>query len=685
VGPVARLRIATLVVVLLVYVAVVAAVHIAQGTADLGVGDVVRWVFDRVAGTPDPAVEAVITSSRLPRVVAGVVVGVALGVCGAVMQSFSRNLLASPDTMAVNPAAFLALTASAAFGVRPAIFGDLGIAFIGGLAGALLVLVMAGTDYGTVRLVLAGITLGLVFGALSTTLIILFPMEVNGLYAWSAGSLSQNGFGATRQLGPVILVALALVAMLTRRLDLMMLGDDEAASLGVPVRRTQLQLLLLSVLLAAAAVTMAGPIGYVGLVAPTLVRLLASRVPGLHRHAVLLPVAGLAGVALLLTADVVLRALVGAQRSIQVPTGVTTSLIGGLVLLLLAVRLRASRLGGGNDTLDVHSVGWRSFPVGLALCLVGLGVSVVVALLVGDRMLLVGDLGVWLSGNAGPIVSGVMSTRFPRVVAALLAGLALAVAGSVIQGVTRNPLADAGIIGISGGAAMCGVLVVTFLPAAGFWFLSASAGFGALLAAAVVFGLTVRGGFATDRLILVGVGFAICSEAVVTMVIVATDPFNQTKALTWLSGSTYGRTFDHLVPLGVGCLVLVPLVLAASRQLDLLSVDNDLPVVLGLPVPQARFLLLVSAVLLTGAAVAAIGPVVFVGLVAPHAARSLVGRRHARVIPVAALLGATVVVWGDLLGRTVIAPMQLPASLLTAVIGAPYFFYLLVQRRSSRG
>lgn len=653
--------------------------HVAQGTADLSVGDVWRWVV----GAADEQTAAVITASRLPRLVAGLVVGLALGAAGVVTQSFSRNVLASPDTLAVNESAFLAVTAATVVGFHPPLLGSFGVAFAGGLGGALLVLALAGGRYGTVRLILAGTALSLVLAAVTTTLLILFPQELKGVFAWSAGNLGQTGFDGVRQLGPVVLVGLAGVVLLGRRLDLLALGDDAAASLGVRVRRTQLQALALSVLLAAAAVSLVGPIGFIGLVAPTLTRLVAATVPALHRHRVLVPVSALTGVLLVLAADVAIRALVGSQRAVQVPTGVMTSVLGGTALVVLGLRLRAATLGSHDSSLDVQGVGRRRHRLVLAGCLVVVVAAVLGGVLLGDRALLLGDVVTWVRGEAGPVVTGVMGTRVPRVLAALLAGIALAVAGTAIQGVTRNPLADSSILGVSGGASLLAVVVVTFLPFLGFWAVAGAAGVGALVAAGIVFGLTARSGFATDRLVLVGIGVSFCTSALVVLVIVSTDPFDQAKALTWLSGSTYGRSFTHLVPLAVGCLVLVPLVLALHRRLDLLSVGDELPVLLGLTVSRARLALLGCAVLLTGVAVAGIGVVGFVGLVAPHAARTLVGRRHRRVVPVAALLGGALVVSADLLGRTVMAPTQLPAGLLTAVVGAPYFFWLMVRSRRS--
>ena len=678
--PARPLRMASVAILLLAYIAVISAVHVAQGTAAVGFTDLWQWAI----GGADAQTAAVIVDSRLPRVAAGLAIGAALGCAGAMMTALARNVLASPDTLAVNQAAFLMLTIAAVAGIQPGRLGEVGLAFAGGLAGAVLVLVLAGAGYRTVRLVLAGIALMLVFDSLATTLMIINPLETQGLYAWSAGSLAQTSFEAVRLMTPLVVVCLAASLLLARRLDIMMLGDDQAIGLGVPVRRTQLYLVLLSVLLSAAAVTVVGPIGFVGLVGPAVVRLLAGRIAGLHRHVFLIPASGLLGIALVLTADVVLRAMLGSQQSVEVPTGVMTSLLGAVAMAALATKLRASGLGVRGDTLDILGVGMRRPWVVVATAAALVVALAYVALLAGDRMLLPGDLLAWATGQAGPITDGVMSTRLPRVAAALLAGVALAVAGVLVQGVTRNPLADTSIIGISGGAAVGAVVVVTFFSSAGFWTLALAAGAGSLVAAAVVFGLSARGGFENDRLILIGVAVAYFAAELVTLMIVATDPWNETKALTWLSGSTYGRSFEHLVPLAVGCLVLLPVAMAGAHRLDLLSVDDDVPVVLGVRIARARLLLLGCAVLLTALSVAAIGLIVFVGLVAPHAARSLVGRRHRWVLPVAALLGAALVVCADALGRSVIAPIQLPATLLTSCLGAPYFFWLMYRGRRAR-
>jgi iron complex transport system permease protein len=267
------------------------------------------------------------------------------------------------------------------------------------------------------------------------------------------------------------------------------------------------------------------------------------------------------------------------------------------------------------------------------------------------------------------------------VLAALLAGAALAVAGTSVQAVCRNPLAEPGLLGITAGAGVGAVALITFAPAAGTVALTAVAGIAALATFALVYGLAWRGGLSSDRLVLVGVGVSAAATALTTLVIVASDPWNTTKALTWLSGSTYGRTLGQVVPVALALLLLTPALVWASRRLDVLALDDDTPRVLGMRLERSRLVVLGAAALLTSTAVSAVGVVGFVGLVAPHVARALVGGLHARVLPIAALVGAVLVSLADTAGRSVIAPAQIPAGLVTAMVGTPYFVYLLWRSR----
>ncbi|MEU9556233.1 iron ABC transporter permease [Streptomyces fumanus] len=661
--------------VLVLVVAVLAVLDLTQGTSAVGPAE----VWKAFTGRADASDASVVVASRLPRAAAGLLVGAVLGVAGAVLQTVSRNVLASPDTLAVNAGSYLALGLVGATGVSLPLLASSGVAFAGGLAAAAIVLGLSGLGTGTVRLVLAGTALMLGLNSVTEGLLLLFPERTEGLYQWNQGSIGQNGFDGVLQMLPVAVIGLVGLLLTARRIDALALGDDAARGLGVPVRATRVTVVVLASLLSAAAVTLAGPIGFVGLCAPALVRPLARRFRGFARSRGSLPAAALTGAVLVLGSDVLLRALVPADLSVAVPTGVVTSLVGAVFLVAMALRLRDTAGAGAPERLRIP--GRTAFLAVLAVLVVAVVGVAVAAVLVGDSKLLLGDVANWAQGRAGRAVSFVLDTRVPRVLAALCAGAALALAGTLVQAVTRNPLADPSVLGVSGGAALGAVLLVTTAPVAAGWSIAGAAFAGAGVAALVVFGLAARGGFQQNRLVLVGIGVASATTATISLLIVLTDPFNATKALTWLSGSTYGRSLPDVVPVALALVLGTAVAVARRTELDLVSLDEDTPRLLGLRLAPGRLGFLVVSVLLSATAVACAGTIGFVGLVAPHAARALVGRRHVRVVPVAMLLGATLVCAADLLGRTVIAPAQLGAGLMTAVIGTPYFLYLLVRSR----
>lgn len=677
-GRLAVPRVAAVFVAAILLLLVVGAVHLTQGTSTVGALDLLRLA----TGADDEAAR-VLLASRLPRLLAGLAIGVALGFAGAALQSIARNPLASPDTLAVNAGAHLAIVAVAAFGVSLPALPAGGLAFCGGLAAAGLVMAMSsGGQAGTTRLILAGSATALALGSVTTLLLLLFEQATIGLFAWGNGSLVQSDLTALTQLAPVLVGAVVVLMLLGHRLDILALGDDTATVLGLNVRRTRLTVMVLAVLLSAAAVTLTGPVGFVGLCAPVIVRLLAPVVPGVHRHRILLPLSGIAGVIIVLGSDVLLRAVMGGQAGVDIPTGVVTTLFGAAILIWLARRHRDAgptrRPPGGHAA--VRSAAFhRSVLTVTAVLTVG---AVAVGMLAGDTWVLLGDVLNWLNGSTGPAYTFVLDQRWPRVAAAVLAGAALAVAGTTVQAVCRNPLAEPGILGITAGAGLGAVSLLTFVPLAGVWAVSGVAGLGAMLAFALVYGLAWRGGLSSDRLVLIGFGAWQGGMAVITYLVVAFDPWNTGKALTWLSGSTYGRMPTQVLPVLIALLVLTPAVVAARRELDLMALDDDTPRVLGVPLERTRLIALGAAALLTSTAVSAVGVIGFVGLVAPHAARALVGGRHSRVLPVAALLGAALVSIADTVGRTLIAPAQIPAGLVTAMIGAPYFVWLLWRSRA---
>ncbi|BCL30626.1 iron ABC transporter permease [Streptomyces aurantiacus] len=669
---------------LLVVTVLVGMWHLTQGTSGVGVGDLVRYLAGKRDTTGGAPVGEIITGSRLPRLFAGVAVGFALGAAGALLQSVTHNALASPDTLAVTAGAYFTLSLVAAFGLTVPLWASGAVAFAGGLVAAALVLLLAGRAAGTTgtRLVLAGSATAMALDAATSMLLILFKQNTTGLFAWGSGSLAQLNIDASVRAFPLVAVVLCVALALSRRLDVMNLGDDAAATLGVPIRTTRVAAVVCAVLLTGTAVTLAGPIGFVGLGAPVLARLVAGRVPALRRHLFLIPAAGLLGALLILLADASLRAVQGADGAASIPTGVPTALLGSVVIVVLALRLRDT--GGLRQPPHARVVARsrRAFLLVVLGAVTLLAGAALVAVLAGSLWLRTGDIALWAQGAAPDLIGQALDDRVPRVIAAVLAGAALGLAGCVVQGAVRNPLAEPGVLGITAGAGLGAAAVVTSGLPGGRPLLIAAAVTTGLVTFAVIALLSWHGGFLPDRFVLIGIGGGYGLSSVTTFLLLRADPYNTPQLFTWLSGTTYGRTLPDVVPVAVALALALPVLLAMRGQLDLLAVDEDTPRIVGVRPARVRFAALTIAAVLAALSVIAIGVVGFVGLVAPHLARSLVGARHGRAIPVAMLLGGLLVCVADALGRTVVAPAQVPAGLMIALVGGPYFVWVLRRSRA---
>ncbi|MGW6256204.1 iron ABC transporter permease [Streptomyces sp. NPDC055085] len=659
--------------------------HLTQGTSGVGVADLLRHLAGEQEKAGGPPVAEIISGSRVPRLLAGVAVGFALGCAGTLLQSVTHNALASPDTLAVTAGSYFTLTLIAAFGLAVPLWASGAVAFAGGLVAAALVLLLAGRAAGTAgtagtRLILAGSAMAMALDAASGMLLILFDQNTTGLFAWGSGSLAQLNIDAAMRALPLVSLVSCVALALSRRLDVMNLGDDAASTLGVPIRTTRVTAVLCAVLLTSTAVTLAGPISFVGLGAPVLARLIAARVGALRRHLYLVPAAGLLGALLILLADATLRAVQGADGAASIPTGVPTGLLGSVVIVVLALRLRDTGRLQQPPHAKVAARSRRAFLLVVFGTLVLLAGAVLVATLAGSLWLRTGDIALWLRGAAPDLIGQALDDRVPRVAAAVLAGAALGLAGCVVQGAVRNPLAEPGILGITAGAGLGAAGVVT----------SDLGGRTVLIAVAVLAGLATftviallawRGGFLPDRFVLIGIGCGYGLSSITTFLLLRADPYNTPRIFTWLSGTTYGRTLPDVLPVAVALTIALPVLLAMRSRLDLLAVDEDTPRIVGVDVERTRLGALAIAAVLAALSVVAVGVVGFVGLVAPHLARSLVGARHGRSIPVAMLLGALLVCVADALGRTVVAPAQVPAGLMIALVGGPYFIWVL---RTSR-
>ncbi|GMB07997.1 FecCD family ABC transporter permease [Thermolongibacillus altinsuensis] len=274
--------------------------------------------------------------------------------------------------------------------------------------------------------------------------------------------------------------------------------------------------------------------------------------------------------------------------------------------------------------------------------------------------------------------------RLPRIVISLLVGAGLAVAGCIMQTISRNALADPSILGITHGAGVMVVLYLSFFPTqldVPVLFLPILAFIGGLLAAALVFGLSYEKyeGLLPTRLVLTGVAVAAGLSALMTVLSLRLSRELYQFVAVWLTGSIWGATWDHVLALLPWIIVLFVFVYYKALVLDVLSLGKNVATGLGASVSKEQVILLAAAVGLAAACVSVSGGIGFVGLIGPHLARRLIGLNHKYLLPASALAGALLLLTADTIGRTILQPSEIHAGIVVAVIGAPYFLYLLAR------
>ncbi|MDU3948821.1 Fe(3+) dicitrate ABC transporter permease subunit FecD [Haemophilus parainfluenzae] len=272
-----------------------------------------------------------------------------------------------------------------------------------------------------------------------------------------------------------------------------------------------------------------------------------------------------------------------------------------------------------------------------------------------------------------------MEYRLPRAVLAILLGGALAISGVLVQSVVRNPLASPDILGINNAAGLVAVSVLMFLPNLAFYWMPIFAFLGGVLSFVILW-VVCGFNFRPIKMAIIGVALS-ALWAAISHYLMLTNPVEINTAMLWLTGSLWGRSWSYLNVVLPWLLVLLPLPFIFCRDLDTLGLGENKASTLGVTVNKVQISVLVLAVALSTTAVAICGPIAFLGLVAPHLARRLVGGRHRTLLPAALIIGALLLQLSDILARVIDPPTELPAGILTAIIGAPYFFYLLMRTK----
>ncbi|MEE4409902.1 MULTISPECIES: Fe(3+)-hydroxamate ABC transporter permease FhuB [unclassified Serratia (in: enterobacteria)] len=626
------------------------------------------WAQALSAPNHDDVRQMLFHYSLLPRLSVSLLAGAGLGLVGVLFQQVLRNPLAEPATLGVSAGAQLGLTIATLW-MLPGGEMTRQLAAMAGaiLVGGLVFGVAWGKRMSPVTLILAGLVLGLYCGAVNSLLALFNYDQLQGLFLWSTGALNQQDWSTAQFILPRLAVAGLLALLLLRPLTLLGLDDGVARNLGLGLSMARFCALAVAIIFSAMLVNAVGVIGFIGLFAPLMAKMLGAR-----RLAHRMMLAPLLGALLLWLTDQVMIWLTQVWR--EIPTGAATALFGAPLLLWLLPRLRSAatpppmNLGDKVPAERGHLLSWVTLAG--AVLLVGIAVA-----------LMFGQNAAGWHWSYGAELESLMPWRWPRVLSALAAGMMLAVAGTLIQKLTGNPMSSPEVLGISSGAAFGVVVMLFIVPGDAFGWLLPAGSLGAAATLLVIMVAAGRGGFSTERMLLAGIALSTAFTTTIFLLLASGDP-RMGGLLTWISGSTYSVTSEQAIRTAAIAATLIVLAPLCRRWLTILPLGSATARSVGIALTPVRVVILLLAATLTAMATLTVGPLSFIGLMAPHMARMLGFRRALPQMVIAALLGGLLMVFADWCGRMVMFPYQIPAGLLATFIGAPYFVYLLRKQTS---
>ncbi|WP_368652513.1 iron ABC transporter permease [Ornithinibacillus sp. 4-3] len=630
---------------------ILSAIHVSQGQASDGFISFWTNVWN------NPTEQAFALGSRLPRLVMGLLAGASLAVCGLLLQTMTKNPLASASTLGIHAGAFFFVVLGTVF--FPAIKGSnpLFLTLAGGLLAAFLVSYLVGKSFDPVRVALTGLIVTLLFSSLTSALQLLFQEEVSGLFLWGSGTLLQLDWSGVQFSLPILITTILILILFGHRFDLLLLGEEVATGLGQNVQYVKWLGWGGAIVLASTTVTVVGPIGFVGLLAPHLVRLLGFQT---HRSMIIANI--FVGSSLLIAADIIIRYL---SPQTELPVGAMTAIIGAPALVYLALKMarnsKAGQVVGGKNRIQNKKL---FFPVVIiaiiAMFLVSIGYG-------GTSFTPISE---WI-GNMF-----IIEFRLPRVLTCILIGMMMAVSGLLLQTVLRNPLADASVLGITSGANVVAVFFLLVFPWSPAIFVPIGALIGGLGTMFLLLLLSRKKGYDPLILLLVGIAISAISASIIQILLVRAN-VHATAALTWLAGSTYGTNWTGMyIALGT-VLIVFPLIIRYFNIFEMMYFQEEIVTGLGVSVQKTRLMMIIIAVILSSISVSIVGAIGFIGLLAPHIARQLVGPSFRFSIPLTLIIGSSLLLIADFLGRFLLAPMEIPAGIIVSLIGAPYLLYLL--------
>lgn len=530
------------------------------------------------------------------------------------------------------------------------------------LATALVIFVAGFAQLATLSLIIVGMCANLFFGGIGLAFLLLDQTGSQHLFIWAAGDLTQTGWEQPIWLAPQILIALLLCAFLVRSVTLMRLGQTSAKSRGLPIFPVIAFAAVLASWLTAASISTVGVIGFIGVISPNIGRAIGAR----SVRAIFLSSVIIGGTALV-AADT-LPILLDDWSKDLIPTGSATALLGAPAFIVIALK----QMGHFSQTSFTVVFGPRRQSISIVAALAFTGVLAAILALLVYR-------------NASGLAFGagnelIFSFRWPRVLAAACAGAAMAISGAMLQRVLRNPLASPDIIGVTSGATLSVVIAVIFLNLPFDTFVLPAALLGGAIIGCVLFAISYLNFGSPGLMILLGMSLAATLDALMQFVL-AKGGDEGYALMSWLAGST--ALVDGDTSLQFMCLTLLGCVAALMcfRLLDMISFGNDIAAHRGASRRFSAVPVLLISCFLAALTTAFVGPMSFVGLLAPHAAR-LIGAQTARWhLIYSAFLGGVVMIISDHLGRVLLYPENLPAGLISSIAGGGFLFYLLLQNR----
>lgn len=609
-----------------------------------------------------PINQAAVKAALLPEMTTSFLAGGLLTIASSGLQHIVRNNLASDSTLAVSSGAQLALMIAVIFFPAAELFSSFWIALLGSLAAIVLVLFIAkASKLNPLTLILGGLIVNILFGAIASLLTLFYFDFLFGVMVWGSGSLLQDGWATSITLAITVVVAFFIFVLLSRPLTILSLDDEQARRLGAPVNLLRYLVIFVCAAITALVVSKVGVIGFIGFAGASLAHFAKIR------HLLLrLLIAFLAGGFLLFFTNNLIG-IVSRIYDTLLPVGAFTATLGAPLLIFLVLRQRKAQFEASNTAyFPVKRLNSWKLPI-LLLCA---GVILFCLLQI---------IAPTMNGWAISIDENLMSSyRLPRSLSAIATGAMLAVSGSLLQILTRNPMASPEVLGVSSGATIAAVLSFLLFPTL------SSIGFllfgvlGSLTVLALIMWLSRK--LQPSALMITGVAIGALVSGLMAIIQLSGSP-RLTAVISWLSGSTYYANPNTVWILLSVAILLISATLLFIKPLRLISLGETVSYHLGLEVKKVQMIVLLLIALMSAASTLAVGPMSFIGLMTPHLAKNLGAITPEKQIPISALLGAMLMLIADWLGRYLIFPYEIGAGIIASILGGIYFLLLLKQHK----